>query len=257
MTPGGPRFRQPAPPREHDPFDGVVLVDKPAGPTSHDVVAAIRKHFGFRKVGHGGTLDPQATGLLIILVGRGTKLSSSFLTSDKTYEGTIRLGVTTDSQDAQGNVIAEADPSGVTREQLESTMREFVGDIFQTPPMMSAVKVKGVPLYKRARRGQTVKRDPKLVHVYEFSLAGFEPPEGTFLLRCTKGTYARTLCHDVGARLGCGAHLSQLRRTHSGELTVADATPLAELLRFDAKSLLDILIPMRKFAFYQRGQAAP
>jgi len=241
-------FQGPAPPRENSPFDGVLLVDKPAGPTSHDVVAAVRRRTRIRKVGHGGTLDPQATGLLILLLGRGTKLSEEFLTLDKAYEGTMRLGVATDSHDAQGQVVAEADPSGITREQVESALLEHRGDLYQTPPMVSAVKVDGVPLYKRARKGQTVARKPRLIHVYEFRLTDFSPPDARFVIRCTKGTYVRTLCADIGDALGCGAHLTVLRRTQCGEFSVEDAMPLDDILALDPEGLQDRVLPMRMFA---------
>lgn len=231
-----------------DPFDGVLLVDKPSGPTSHDVVDRIRRRFRFKKVGHGGTLDPAATGLLIILLGRGTRLSSRFMSSDKTYEGVMRLGITTDSQDADGQVTREADPSGVTREQLEREMAAFKGDIYQTPPMVSAIKVDGVPLYKLARKGEEVERKPRLIHVYEFRLLDFTSPRAAFVLRCTKGTYVRTICHDVGEHLGVGAHLEQLRRTESGGYKVTQAIPLDALLQRETLQLMDVVIPMHAFA---------
>ncbi len=231
-----------------DPFDGILLVDKPAGPTSHDLVDKIRRHFNLKKVGHGGTLDPAATGLLIILLGRGTRLSAKFMSSDKTYEGTMRLGITTDSQDADGQVIREADPSGVSLEQLQAEMAKFRGDLYQTPPMVSAIKIGGVPLYKMARRGQEVERQPRLIHLYEMRLLNFTPPRASFVLRCTKGTYVRTICHDIGEALGCGAHLEQLRRTESGELNVNRAIPLDKLLALQQVQLLDLVIPMHTFA---------
>ena len=227
-----------------DPFDGILLVDKPAGLTSHDVVARIRYHFRFKKVGHGGTLDPAATGLLIIMLGRGTRLSARFMSSDKTYEGTMKLGVTTDSQDADGAIVREADPSGVTREQLLREMAAFAGDLYQMPPMVSAIKKAGVPLYKLARKGEEVERTPRLIHVYEFRLLDFVPPRASFVLRCTKGTYVRTICHDVGERLGVGAHLAQLRRTESCGYTVAQAIPLDALLQRQTLQLMDLVIPM-------------
>jgi len=226
-----------------DPFDGILLVDKPAGPTSHDVVDRIRRHFRLKKVGHGGTLDPAATGLLIILLGRGTRLSERFMSSDKTYEGTLRLGIATDSQDADGKVLSEADPSAVTRGQIEEEMSAFKGDIYQTPPMVSAVKIEGVPLYKLARRGQEVERKPRLIHIYEFRLLDYAPPRASFVLRCTKGTYVRTLCHDIGEKLGCGAHLERLRRSECGGFSVTQAVPLDRLLALEQIQLLDVVIP--------------
>ncbi len=212
------------------PNDGLLLVDKPTGPTSHDIVAKIRYHFRIKKVGHGGTLDPMATGLLILLLGKGTKISERVMGHDKTYEGTLRLGIETDSQDADGKPVAEADPSAITKEQVMEQMALRVGDQMQTPPMVSAIKIKGVPLYKLARKGQTIERPPKFVHLYRFDLLDFNPPEARFVVECTKGTYVRTLAHDIGQSLGVGAHLSQLRRTHIGKFDVAQATTLDELL---------------------------
>ncbi len=244
------------PPRPADSIDGVLIVDKPSGPTSHDVVAAIRRKFGFKKVGHGGTLDPQATGLLVILIGKATKISNLFMGSDKTYAGSMRLGISTDSQDAQGKVIKEADFSSVTREQVEARMAKQTGDMLQTPPMVSAVKVDGVPLYKKARKGQVVERESKLIHVYEFSLKEFNPPGVGFLLRCTKGTYARTLCADLGDALGCGAHLAQLRRTVSGNLRIEDSIPLDEILGMSRDEVVRRLIPITRFSTYNTSPSS-
>jgi tRNA pseudouridine55 synthase len=244
----------------HDPYDGVLLVDKPSGFTSHDVVDRIRRHFRFRKVGHGGTLDPQATGLLVILLGRGTKLSGQMLSSDKTYEGTMHLGVATDTQDLDGHIIREADYHAVTRAMLEAEMQRRSGDQMQTPPMMSAVKKDGVPLYKLARRGETVAREPKLIHIYEFRLKDFDPPRVTFLLRCSKGTYVRTLCHEIGEALGCGAYLASLRRTQSGPFTVDQTISMPQLLAYDPLLLLNVIIPLyrcQEFLRQDRPVAPP
>ncbi len=219
-----------------------MLVDKPAGWTSHDVVDKVRRHFHFRKVGHGGTLDPQATGLLVLLLGRGTRASDYLMTADKTYEGAMRLGITTDSQDADGKTIAEADPSGITPAQLEAATHKYIGDFYQTPPMVSAIKQNGVPLYKLARRGEEVPREPRLVHVYEFRLLQIALPSASFVLRCTKGTYVRTVCHDLGQDLGCGAHLANLRRTVVGPFTIEKAKTLDALLAMNASELLSSVI---------------
>lgn len=228
-----------------DPCDGVLLVDKESGPTSHDVVDLIRRRFRFRKVGHGGTLDPQATGLLVMLLGRGTKLAGRFIASDKTYVGTMRLGIVTDSQDAQGVVTREADCSGITREQLEAEIARHVGDVLQTPPMVSAIKKDGIPLYKRARRGEVVEREPKLVHIFEFKLLEFNLPRARFTLTCTKGTYVRTLCADIGEALGCGAHLEELRRTRSGHLKLEDAVTMKALREMSCEDLCRRVIPLQ------------
>jgi tRNA pseudouridine55 synthase len=212
------------------PNDGLLFVDKPSGPTSHDIVAKIRHHFRILKVGHGGTLDPMATGLLIILLGKGTKISERVMGHDKTYEGTFRLGISTDSQDADGRIVAETDASAITAEQVAGQMRLRLGDQMQMPPMVSAIKIKGVPLYKLARKGETVERPPKLIHVYRFDLLDFTPPNVRVVVECTKGTYVRTLAHDIGQSLGVGAHLTQLRRTKIGPFDVAHASTLDGLL---------------------------
>ena len=224
------------------PLDGLLLVDKPSGPTSHDVVAQIRRRFRIPKVGHGGTLDPMATGLLVILLGKGTKISDRVMGHDKTYEGTFRLGVETDSQDADGQVVAEKDPAAVAAEAIVAQMQARLGDQMQLPPMVSAIKIAGVPLYKLARKGETVERQPRLIHVYRFELLEYAPPDVRFVVECTKGTYVRTLAHDIGQALGVGAHLVALRRTRIGQLDVARAQPLAELL--EAPSLENRIIPL-------------
>lgn len=231
-----------------DACDGVLLVDKPAGPTSHDVVDGIRRHFRLRKVGHGGTLDPQATGLLVILVGRATRLSSLMLGSDKVYEGEMTFGIITDSHDADGSVLEQRETAGLNRDELVRAMQRFRGDLMQTPPMVSAVKKDGVPLYKLARKGRDVERPPRLVHVYEFRLLDFSPPRAVFRLRCSKGTYVRTICHELGLQLQYGAHLSRLRRTHSGELSLDGAVTMKNLLEEDLPAMMRRLIPMSAFA---------
>ncbi len=247
MANGRSMYRAPVPPKMSDPFDGILVVDKPAGPTSHDIVDAIRKNFGIKKVGHGGTLDPQATGVLVILTGKGTKLSNRFMSSDKVYEGTMRLGSSTTTQDAQGDVVSEGDFSSVTLEQMEEVMKDFKGDIMQTPPMVSAVKIDGVPLYKRARKGEVVERKQRLIHIYEFIITKFGLPDSTFRVKCTKGTYVRTICTDVGDALGCRAHLAALRRTESGDLTLDQATPFDEVMKMSRDELMNLIVPAHKF----------
>ncbi len=229
-----------------DITDGMLLVDKPAGPTSHDVVDEVRNRFKLTKAGHGGTLDPQATGLLVLLIGRATKLSNLLLESDKTYHGHLRLGVTTDSYDAQGAIVEERDPSSITRDMIEAETQRFTGDLQQTPPMVSAAKKNGVPLYKLARKGKVVERNPKMIHVYEFDLLDFDPPRARFALRCTKGTYVRSLCHDIGQNLGCGAILDELRRTQSGDLHIDEAITFEDLMQIDDDALLEHIVPLHK-----------
>jgi len=227
-------------------LDGIILVDKPSGPTSHDIVDAIRRHFRLGKVGHAGTLDPQATGLLVIMIGRGTKLANSLMAGDKVYEGTIRLGIATDTQDANGKVVSEADPGHITEELLAAEMKKLTGDIMQIPPMVSAVKIDGVPLYKLARQGKVVERRPKLVRIHEFSLRSFTSPRGVFFLRCSKGVYARTLCADVGAALNCGAHLESLNRLNSGDFSVSNACSFEQLMKMDRRQLAQIMVPLNR-----------
>jgi len=228
-------------------IDGILLVDKPEGLTSHDVVDAVRRRFRIRKVGHGGTLDPMATGLLVLLLGRGTRLFERIMSSDKLYEGTMHLGVATDSHDRDGEVTATGDFSGVTRERLQREMEKWQGDVLQTPPMISAIKKDGVPLYKLARRGEEVERKPRLIHVYRFELLDYDPPRARFRLRCTKGTYVRTLCHDVGQGLGCGAYLEELRRLAVGRFSVQEAFALPRILEMSPMELERSVIPVSRF----------
>lgn len=232
-------------PHQPDP-DGILLIDKPQEWTSHDVVAKIRNAFQLNKVGHGGTLDPNATGLIAILIGRGTKLSAKVMGSDKTYEGEILLGVETDSQDTDGETIAEKDASAITEEQIREEIKTATGDQMQMPPMVSAIKKNGVPLYKLARKGQVVEREPRFVHVYKFALNDFTSPRANIEVKCTKGTYVRTLAHDLGQRLGCGACLSQLRRTQSGDLNISNAWNLDDVLKWDRDELAKNLIPLNQ-----------
>ena len=231
---------------ELTPFDGVLLVDKPSGLTSHDVVDRIRRRFGFKKVGHCGTLDPIATGLLVIVLERATKLQNHLMADDKAYEGIMRLGVSTDSQDADGKVIAEKPVPPLTSTDLERVFTRFRGDIQQVPPMISAIKYKGQPLYKLARKGKTIEREPRAIHIYDLRLLTFDPPNAGFRVQCTKGTYVRTLCSDIGDVLGCGAHIAELRRTRSGQFDLKDAQPLDTLLNLTREQLQAFIIPMLK-----------
>src|SRR3954469_20048416 len=199
-----------------DSFDGAVLIDKPAGPTSHDVVDAIRRKFAIKKVGHCGTLDPNATGLLIIVLGRGTKLSEKLMGDDKVYEGTMKFGATTNSYDADGEILETKPVPPLALDRLNELAAEFIGDQMQMPPMVSAIKKDGVPLYKLARKGIEVEREPRLIHIYKFRFTEYKEPIGAFRVACTKGTYVRSLIHDLGQKIGCGGHLHSLRRLSSG-----------------------------------------
>src|SRR6185436_4208473 len=234
--------------QKFEPFDGALLVDKPAGPTSHDIVEIVRSQFGIAKVGHAGTLDPAATGLLILLLGRGTKLSEKLMTDDKVYAGWLRLGETTDSYDADGAVTATAPVPPLDAEKLNAAAESFIGDQMQTPPMVSAVKKDGVPLYKLARKGIEVPREPRLVHIYNFRFTAYEEPHASFRVACTKGTYVRSLVHDLGQKLGCGAHLATLRRTVSGRFDVDDAVEFEQILKMSRAELEQRVIPILKLA---------
>jgi tRNA pseudouridine55 synthase len=229
-------------------LDGAILIDKPAGPTSHDVVDAIRRKFGIKKVGHCGTLDPNATGLLIIVLGRGTKLSERLMGDDKVYEGTMKFGEATDSYDADGELTATLPVPPLTLEQLNEESATFIGDQMQVPPMVSAIKRGGVPLYKLARKGIEVEREPRLVHIYNFRFTEYTEPLGTFKLACTKGTYVRSVAHDLGTKLGCGAHLATLRRSVSGKFDVTDAWTLDAVMNMSTAELEKRVIPFLKLA---------
>ena len=233
---------------EFDPLDGALLIDKPAGPTSHDVVDAIRRRFQIKKAGHCGTLDPNATGLLIIVLGRGTKLSEKMMSADKVYEGAIKLGETTTSYDADGELTGSLPVPPLTLDQLNEEAATFSGDLMQLPPMVSAVKKDGVPLYKLARKGIEVERKERLVHIYSFRFSSYQEPIGQVRVACTKGTYVRALAHDLGQKLGCGAHLASLRRTVSGRFDVADASPLDQVLALSTPELAKRVIPFLKLA---------
>ena len=231
-----------------DSFDGAVLIDKPVGPTSHDVVDAIRRKFGIKKVGHCGTLDPNATGLLIIVLGKGTKLSEKLMGGDKVYEGTIKFGETTSSYDADGELTASLPVPPMTLDELNETATTFLGDQMQMPPMVSAIKVGGVPLYKLARKGIEIERKPRLVRIYNFRFSNYEEPIAQFRIGCTKGTYVRSIAHDIGQKLGCGAHLKTLRRLVSGSFDVTNAISLDSVLKLSSAELEKRVIPFLKLA---------
>ncbi len=210
-------------------IDGVLLVDKSQAMTSHDVVAITRRSLNTKKVGHCGTLDPLATGLLIITIGRGTKIQDLLMSEDKEYVGTLKLGEETDSQDSDGQVTKSSPVPEFTREQIDAAFAKFHGDFYQTPPMVSAIKKDGVPLYKLARQGKVVEREPRFVHVYAHEIIAIRPTEIDFRVVCSKGFYVRTYAHEIGAELGCGAHLKVLRRTKSGRFSVEGAITVDEL----------------------------
>ena len=210
-------------------LDGILLVDKPRDHTSHDVIARLRGKLKMKRIGHAGTLDPMATGLLIVLVGKATAVSQYLISLDKEYVGTMKLGETTNSQDADGEIVLTRPVPPLTEEGVRATIKTMLGDQYQMPPMFSAIKVNGVPLYKLARKGEEIVREPRFIRVIEWELTRFAPPELDFRVRCTKGTYVRTLAHDLGEKLGCGAHLTALRRTATDKLTLERALTIDQI----------------------------
>ncbi len=225
--------------RGNDELNGVIVVNKPQGPTSHDVVNAVRKISGQRRVGHLGTLDPIATGVLPLCVGRATRLAQFLQEGMKRYEATLLLGVTTDTQDVSGTVTAQRNVLPEIADKLDAAARSFIGDISQMPPAYSAVKHSGTPLYKFARRGEPVDAAPRTVSITELDVRAVRLPWVEITVECSRGTYIRTLCHDIGETLGCGATLAQLRRTVSGRFSEEDAVELHLLrTRSDVESRL-------------------
>ncbi len=222
-------------------MDGILIVDKPQGFTSHDVVDFIRKKFGFKKVGHAGTLDPMATGLLVILIGKYTKASNTFLNEDKEYDATLVLGATSDTGDAWGNIRPCPNSGKILRPDIENVFNKFLGPIDQVPPSYSAKKFKGKKLYELARIGIELKLEPRRIFINSLQILNINIPEVSFKIICSKGTYVRQLCADIGASLGCGAYLSRLRRTRSGNFGIKNAVSVEELKSLDICSLKDKL----------------
>ena len=230
--------------KEFNALDGALLIDKPAGPTSHDIVDTVRQCYRIKKVGHCGTLDPAATGLLILLLGRATKLSEKMMADDKVYVGSIKLGETTNTYDAEGEIGETKPVPDLTLEALQEAADAFLGDQMQLPPMVSAIKIDGTPLHKLARKGLEVERRERFIHLYQFLMTEYEPAIAWFKVACTKGTYVRSLAHDLGQALGCGAHLAGLRRTISGRFKVSAATRLEELTTLSLDDLAKRVVPL-------------
>lgn len=225
-------------------ISGVLVVDKPVGMTSHDVVQAIRNGTGIRRAGHTGTLDPRASGVLVILIGPAVRLSEYVSASDKRYQAIVRLGGATDTFDAEGRFTRSDQPVNVTEEQFEQTLKQFEGEITQTPPPYSAVKVQGRKAYEMARQGEEVELEPRKIQVYHLEVLEWAPPEVVIDVHCSSGTYVRSLANDMGAALGCGAYLVGLRRTKSGRFSLRDAVPLRKLQEsFHAGNWYQYLIP--------------
>jgi tRNA pseudouridine55 synthase len=210
-------------------LNGFLVIDKPQGVTSFDVVRTIRRALKVRRVGHCGTLDPMATGVLPVAIGEATRLVEFVMDGEKIYRGKLKLGETTDTQDAEGTILRRSSIDGIGREQIEEVIATLLGPIQQLPPMYSALKRDGVPLYELARKGLEVERSLRSIEIYRFELCSIDLPFVTFEVTCSKGTYIRTLAHDLGARLGCGAHLTALRRLKSGACSEVEAIPLDRL----------------------------
>lgn len=219
-------------------IDGVLLIDKGQDMTSHDVVAVARRTLGIKKIGHCGTLDPMATGLLILVVGRATKIQDLLMSEDKEYVGSLTLGKTTNTQDAEGEVIEEKDVPEFSDSEIKEVFDSFHGDFYQTPPMVSAIKKDGVPLYKLARQGKVVEREPRLVHIFSSRIDQVALPVVDFTVVCSKGFYVRTYAFDIGEKLGCGAHLSALRRTKSGKFDLQRSVTFDELKHGDRDDII-------------------
>jgi len=210
-------------------MNGIIIIDKPAGWTSQDVTARLRRVFNTRRIGHGGTLDPMATGVLPVFVGRATRGVEFFEHAEKTYEAEMRLGVTTDTEDITGAVLEQRSVD-ISEETFLAVLPQFRGEILQVPPMYSALKVDGKKLYELARQGKEVERKPRPITIHELECVAFSGDTATLRVRCSKGTYIRTLCKDIGAALGCGGCMAGLRRVQAGEYTIEEAVPLQELL---------------------------
>ncbi len=210
-------------------MNGIIIIDKPQEWTSNDVVSRLRRVFNTRRIGHGGTLDPMATGVLPVFVGRATRGVEFFEHAEKVYEATVRFGLTTDTEDTTGKVLTETEVH-LTEKELLTVLPRFRGDIMQVPPMYSAIKVNGQKLYDLARKGREVERQPRPITIHELELLEFSGNEARLRVRCSKGTYIRTLCKDIGEALGCGGCMAALRRVQAGEYTLEGSVPLRELL---------------------------
>ena len=237
-----------------DAPSGVLLVDKDPGFTSHNAVALCRRILGTKKVGHCGTLDPMATGMLIVVIGKATKMQDMLMCEDKVYTATMKLGIETNSQDADGEVVAEKSTAGITQADIEAAFAHYHGEFDQVPPMYSAIKINGVPCYKLARKGQEVERKARHVKVldYQITRIDLDAAEVDFTVHCSKGFYVRTYAHDIGQYLGCGAHLTALRRVRSGTFDISQAVDVPTLKASSREELLARLLPVEE-ALSTRG----
>lgn len=227
---------------------GVLVVDKDSGMTSHDLVAITRRQLNFKKIGHCGTLDPMATGVMMLVIGKATKLQDRLMSEDKVYDGSLKLGETTGSQDKESDIEEVKEVPHFSADDIDEAFNEFVGDFEQIPPMVSAIKKNGVPLYKLARQGKTVERKPRAVKVMDYQIHRVELPEVDFTVHCTKGFYVRTYAHDIGQKLGCGAHLIALRRTRSGKFDLSKAMKTEDLKVASREQIIEKMIKLDEIA---------
>lgn len=227
---------------------GVLLIDKAPDMTSHDVVAIARRSLNTKKIGHCGTLDPMATGLLMLVIGRATKIQDLLMSEDKQYQGTMVLGAETSTQDRQGEIVAEKPVPDCSAEEIDAAFAKFTGEFDQIPPMVSAIKKDGVPLYKLARKGKVIERDPRPVRVDRYQVNRIALPEIDFTVECSKGFYVRTYAHDIGAELGCGGHLGALRRTRSGKFTLDRAITMDVLKHGSLEQIMSALVSLAEIS---------
>jgi tRNA pseudouridine55 synthase len=223
-------------------MDGILIVNKPQGMTSHDVVDVVRRLYGTRKVGHAGTLDPMATGVLIMMIGKATKASQNLSAEEKEYSGTLTIGARSATGDAWGKLEPSDKAKDFTDEEIRSVFRRFEGEIEQTPPAYSAKKINGVKMYQLARKGETIEAKPQKISIKELTISKISLPEVSFRLTCSKGTYVRQLCVDIGDVLGCGGYLSRLDRTRSGRFAISQANSLEELKTLNSAQLAERLL---------------
>jgi tRNA pseudouridine55 synthase len=231
-----------------EPPSGLLVIDKAPGMTSHDVVAIARGALKIKKIGHCGTLDPMATGVLMLLINKATKLQDMLMAEDKVYQGTLKLGITTDSQDADGDPMEVREVPNLSEQEIRCAFDSYLGNFEQLPPMVSAIKKDGVRLYKLARQGKVVERELRPVKVTDYEINRIDLPYVDFTVHCSKGFYVRTYAHDIGAKLSCGAHLTALRRTRSGKFDLGNSIPAMDMKHIGKEVILEKLISLQKIA---------
>lgn len=234
-------------PKIRNEVNGVLLVDKPMDWTSHDVVNCMKHRFNLSRIGHCGTLDPLATGLLVVLMGKATKLQDRLMSESKVYQASMRLGVESDTEDSTGNLVSTSDVSSVTEASLRAAMSGFMGKVKQIPPMVSAIKKDGKPLYALARKGITIEREPREIEIYSLEMTSCSLPDADFTVHCSKGTYVRTLCADIGKALGVGAIMTGLRRVKCGDLPVDKAYTVEQIKSWELDDLRGAVMPPECF----------